>query len=182
MRNQSQQLEFQHALLRRRGDAFGGSLLCGNNPKISRPLDSKLPIHVVLRGVKGGMRRPKAFARVSEIIDQAARKHGVRIYKVANVGNHLHLVLKLVHVRAWSAFVREVAGRIGLLMRELGITEWGEKYWLERPFTRIVRSWGMAFRNLCDYVHLNVLEANGFISRRETRTLKDLRSIWSAGP
>lgn len=172
------QLELQDRHLIRRQDAFGGSLLKGNNPKQSRPLDSKQPIHVVFRAKKGGMRTPKAFAQVSRILETSARKHGVKIYNLANVGNHLHLVVKLGHVRAWSGFVREVCGRIGLLMKKLGVTSKGEGFWLMRPFTRIVKGWGRAFRNLCEYVYLNELEARGIISRKETRTVRELRAIW----
>lgn len=159
--------------------AFGGSLLNGNNPKGSRPLDSKQPIHVVFRGKKGGMLRPKAFARVAKLTETSAHKHGIKIYKFANVGNHLHLVIKLGHVRAWSGFVKEVCGGIGLLMKKMGVTIKGEGYWLVRPFTRIVRGWGQVFRNLCDYIYLNELEARGMISRKETRTVRELREIWA---
>jgi hypothetical protein len=55
------------------------------------------------------------------------------------------------------------------------------KYWKHRPFTRIVRGWRKAFRLACDYVELNILEAEGFISRRQTQTLRDLRAIWRDG-
>ena len=29
-----------------------------------------------------------------------------------------------------------------------------------------------------EYVELNILEAEGFISRKETKTLRELRAIW----
>ncbi len=177
MAKRTKQLEFQLVGLKRPQDAFGGSLLKGNNAKVKRPLDSKYPIHLVLRGVRGGMRLPKCHLAINKILDECGHKYGIRIYSRSNVGNHLHLIIKLARISNWAHFIREVAGRVGLLMRSVGATSMGESYWAERPFTRIVRSWGKAFKTLKEYVYLNQLEANGFISRRETRTLRELRLL-----
>ncbi len=174
------QLEFAGKGFRKPGDEFGGSLLKGN-PKCKRPLDSKFPVHLVLRATRGGMRLPKAFSVVNEIVTKTAQKHGFKVYRYANVGNHLHLLVKINHVRDWPAFIRELCGRIAQTMRELIKLPQGEAFWLFRPFTRIVRGWHKAFRSVCDYIHLNFLEAEGFISRKETKSLKDLRAIWGDG-
>ncbi len=175
------QLEFTGKGLGRPSDSFGGSLLNGNNPKVKRPVESKFPLHVVLRGVRGGMRLPKCHHNINDLLDECAKKYGVRIYARSNVGNHLHLIVKLGRVSNWPGFIREVSGRIGLLMRKVGASVKGESYWLHRPFTRIVRSWGKAFKQIKEYIYLNQLEANGFVSRKETKTLKDLRNIWADG-
>lgn len=165
--------------VRKTSNVFGGALLNGNNPKCARPLDSKLPLHIVLRGIRGGMRTPRAYRGISEILKRAERRHGVKIYSQANVGSHLHLVVKLRHISAWAGFIRDIAGSIGLLLKGLKqLTQAGECYWAHRPFTRVIRGWGRAYVTIREYVHLNQLEANGFISRSETKTLKDLRSIW----
>jgi len=154
--------------LRAPKDVFGGSLLT-SNPKVRRPLDSKLPTHVVLRATKSTMRKPQNFLKVNQAINNACRKHGVRLYEYANVGNHLHLLIKLRSRASWAGFIREITGRIAQLT---------ETKWLHRPFTRIVRGWKKAYQISREYVRLNVLEANGFISRAETKNLKDLRAIW----
>lgn len=173
------QLQFRDNLLKKPKDQFGGTLLKGNNPKCKRPLDSKYPIHLVLRAKKGGMRRLTLFNKVNDMVEACAKRHGVKVYRYANVGNHLHMVIRLSKISRWASFIRELTGKIAFLMRANRTTEAGEGYWLHRPFTRIVRSWKKGFKNLCEYVHLNVLEAQGFIKRKDTKTLKDLRAIWA---
>lgn len=181
VRKRHKQLSFEEKLIKKKPDRFGGALLKGNNPKYKRPLHSRYPVHLTLRAIKGGMRLPKLSERVKEIIERAAARRGVKIYRYANVGNHLHLVIRVTKLGQWAAFIREISGRIAALMREMGITESGERYWLHRPFTEVVRNWKQGFKQLCAYVHLNWLQAEGFINRRETKTLKDLRLIWSDG-
>jgi REP element-mobilizing transposase RayT len=157
------------------GDCFGGGLLKGN-PKTKRPLDSKLPIHLTLRAKKSVLRLPKNFAKVTNIIHESAEKHGVKIYKFANVGNHIHLALKIPRVGSWAGFIRELTGRIALACR---YTKAEKGFWMFRPHTRIVRGWKKAFGIVKDYIYLNWCEAEGHISRKETKTLKDLRAIFS---
>jgi putative transposase len=57
-------------------DHFGGRLLKGN-PKGRRPLDSKLPTHLVLRSTASHLRLPKTFLKVNELVDSVCRKHGI---------------------------------------------------------------------------------------------------------
>ncbi len=172
MTKRSKQLEFEG--LAKPKATFGGSLLKNSHAKTKRPLESKLPIHLVLRANRGGMRSPKSFQAVNEMVYGTARKYGVKVYEYANVGNHLHLLIKLPHIRRWLAFIRELTGKIALKMG-------GRKFWKQRPFTRIVAGWKRAYRIAKQYVHLNTLEAEGFISRKETKTLKDLHAIWQGG-
>ena len=112
-------------------------------------------------------------------VDRICKKHGVTLYKYANVGNHLHLLIKISHRRRWAAFIRELTGRVAQLVKEA--TGFEEGFWTQRPFTRIVRGWQRVFKIAKDYVELNFLESQGFISRNDTKTLKDLRAIWADG-
>jgi REP element-mobilizing transposase RayT len=150
-------------------DSFGGSLLT-SHPKSRRPLDSKLPTHLVLRAERSTLSTPRSFAVVNELVRNISRKHGVRLYEYANVGNHLHLLLKLRSRPSWAAFIRELTGRIAQLTNTR---------WKHRPYTRNVRGWRKAYQVAKEYVRLNVLEADGMISRQETKTLRDLRLIWA---
>lgn len=177
MARAAKQTSFHGKGFDRQGDCFGGSLLKGNNPKTKRPLESKLPIHLVLRAKKGTLGLPKTFKQVNETVAETSKKHGVKIYKYANLGNHLHILIKISSVRRWAAFIRELTGRIAQLVKEFTLDD--NSFWLHRPFTRIVRGWQKAFRTAKEYVELNQLEANGHISRHETKTLNDLRAIFS---
>lgn len=123
------------------------------------------------------MRLPKTFKLVNAAVGEISKRHGVKIYKYANLGNHLHILVKIPSVRRWSAYIRELTGRIAQLVKEQVPSE--DTFWLHRPFTRIVRGWRKAYRTAKEYVELNQLEAEGHISRKETKTLKDLRAIFS---
>jgi REP element-mobilizing transposase RayT len=126
------------------------------------------------------MRLPKTFRSVNQTVDRVCKKHGVRLYKYANVGNHLHMLIKVPHVRRWAPFIRELTGRIAQVAQGLKGPQKGiPKFWKQRPFTRIVRGWRRAFHTAKEYINLNFLEAEGFISRQETKTLKDLRAIFA---
>ena len=162
-------------------DTFGGSQFAKSNPKTKRPLASKLPLHVVLKANQGGMRLPKVYNEVNNLVVDISKKHAVTIYEWANVGNHIHLVVKLRNVTGWSAYIRELTGRIARHLQQTDISRKDAKFWRYRPFTRIVRSWKKAFRDAKDYVHLNWLEAERFIDRHDTKTLRDLRKIWADG-
>lgn len=162
-------------------DWFGGNIVGESkktNPKTKRPLSSKLPIHLTLRtDTKNSMRKPQAFGLVHKILVRTMKKHGVTLYDYSNVGNHLHILLKIPHVRRWPAFIRELTGRISQEMQGLKGPQKGEKYWPYRPYTRVVQGWKKAFRIVKEYIHLNDLEAEGFISRRDFRRLADLRAF-----
>lgn len=171
------QQEFAGKSFQKREDGFGGATLKGN-PKTNRPLESKMPIHLTMRARKSVLRLPKTFEVVNRTVYAVARKHGVKIYKFANVGNHLHMAIKIPHVRRWAAFIRELTGRLALVCRHFRDYK---SFWLYRPHTRIVRGWKKAFRIVKDYIDLNIWEAEGFISRKDIKTLKDLRLIFGTG-
>jgi len=75
--------------------------MVANSPEVAvktaRPLDPKRPVHLVLRSsrAKGpwSLLHPKNERRVRRVLDVTAAKYGVRVYRFANVGNHLHLLI-----------------------------------------------------------------------------------------
>lgn len=160
--------------LARPKDVFGGSLL-KSHPKTKRPLDSKWPTHLVLKANNNVLRRPGTLHRVDRQVRQSARRHGIKVYEYANVGNHLHLLIRIRKCSGWASFIRELTGRIAQLA---GVGRAAGKFWKFRPYTRIVRGWRTAYRIAKDYVRLNILEAEGRIDRKEVRTLKELRATF----
>jgi REP element-mobilizing transposase RayT len=170
MSKRPKQLEFQGSAFEKPKDWFGGAYLKGNHAKYKRPLESRFAIHVVLRATEAALRKPAVYRHVNLTVTRACRKYGVKLYEYANVGNHLHLLIKLPHIQIWGAFIREVTGRIAQIARGLKGRQKGDKpFWCHRPFTRVVRGWKRAYRLAKDYILLNQLEGEGLISRREHR-------------
>lgn len=145
---------------------FGGSLLKGN-PRESRPLSIKRPLHVVMRSslakAELSFLSPIRAKKIEATIRRLGLLKGVKVYRYANSGNHLHLVVLPRSREAFRAFLRSVTGIIARMT--LGVERGkglGKKFWDARPFTRIIE-WGREFRTISHYVLQNTLEAIGFI-------------------
>jgi len=161
--------------------SFGGSLLKNSHAKVARPLSSKQALHIVLRSddAQGARSMLKKERVIQNTFLKLGRKHGVKVYRVANAGNHLHLLVRFTQRRGLQNFLR---GSTGLIARKMMGRERGpalekdetriskKNFWTQRPFTRIV-SWGRDFNSTLAYVNLNTLESLGFISRNFTRAL-----------
>jgi REP element-mobilizing transposase RayT len=167
---------------------FGGSLLHGHRRK-SRPLNRKDAIHLVIRSSWAGAIPQTSLTHrsnkgaIHKILNQYAKKYSVRIYQIAIVSNHIHLVLRIPNVGAYRNFIRVITGAIAEhVMRRQSFKifkQWvlktgdplsksesqgkGQQFWQFRPFTRIL-NWGRDYRACVRYLEQNRLEAMGFIS------------------
>jgi REP element-mobilizing transposase RayT len=159
---------------------FGGELLNGRR-KSSRPLCGKSAIHTVLksqwaRGTNAFTHRDN-FTAIENLIRNRAKKYGIRIYRIAIVSDHIHLLLRAKRRWLYRAFISSLTGQIaqhvmkfqsfaGFLKRFAGEgyqkQHKEQKFWIYRPFTRIL-CWGRDYRNCLKYLLRNKLEALGFI-------------------
>ncbi len=97
-------------------------------------------------------------------IRRLARANGVRVYKFANVGNHLHLLIRFRNRMGFQKFLRTLSG---LVARRVTGAKKGNpvgKFWENLAFSRIVR-FGKDFVGVCEYIELNEMEAQGVWSR-----------------
>ena len=96
-------------------------------------------------------------------------KHGVRIYRFVNVGNHLHLLIGARKRAAFQNFLREISGRIAALVtgsrKAHPIGEKGRRFWDHLVYTRIV-SWGRELKAVTTYFIKNIFEAEGLLTRK----------------
>lgn len=164
---------------------FGGSLLKGN-PKEKRPLPVKGTLHLVLKSKRAfGARSMLAKSHVNQI-DRIVRKQakacGVKIYHFVNVGNHLHLVVRIESRVLYRMFIRSISGLIArqVLKKERGPqnllenkNSWAKEtqkfaFWVARPFSRLV-AWGRDYNNLASYMQKNRNQANSFGTNRSKR-------------
>jgi len=142
---------------------FGGSLMDQGHPRIKRPLHTKKPIHVTMRSSVAQGKRSllnRYAAQVTQTtLGECAKRAGVRIYRYQNVGNHIHLVIRLHHRQSWIRFVRSFTSLLKLRLERL----WREKIerlFDQRPFTRVC-SWGREFRSINDYFLKNYMDRWG---------------------
>jgi REP element-mobilizing transposase RayT len=155
----------------KRGSVSHGGDLSKGKRKVRRPVDPKQALHLVLRSSKArgenSMLHPKHCKHIHEFTHSVGKRLGIRIYRYANVGNHIHLLIKVPSRAIWRRFLRELAGGIpiivtgakkgaGLKRNEGSI----RGFWDGLAFTRIVR-FGRDFKTLCNYIVKNLFEAAG---------------------
>jgi REP element-mobilizing transposase RayT len=157
---------------------FGGSLIKGN-AREARPLSLKRPLHLVLRSTLAtgalSFLNPERRKQIQDLIERSARFHGVKLYRYANSGNHLHLIILPKSRLAYRRFIRAISGRIAriVLGAERGRAK-GIQFWDALPFTRILE-WGKDFDRVKSYLKQNTLEALGFVPYR-ARSKSKLRA------
>jgi putative transposase len=145
---------------------FGGSLTKGN-PREARPVSTRQPMHLVMRselanGERSFLRKSNA-KRIEALVRKLAQEKGVKLYRFANSGNHLHFLVLPSSRKAFRGYIRAISGLIARI--SLGVERGkakGLKFWDARPYTKIVE-WGREFRSVCNYILRNTLEAIGFI-------------------
>jgi REP element-mobilizing transposase RayT len=171
-RRKSPQLE----LLKKEKLAFGGDgFTTREGRRGHRPLVTRESMHLVLRSSRA--KRDWSFKKadnekaIREILKKFSLKYGVRILSAANVGNHIHIHLKLSNRHTYRPFIRAITSAIAMAVT--GINKWTKignkrlKFWDRRPYTRVVQGF-RAFLNLRDYIRINTLEGYG-IKREHAR-------------
>lgn len=139
---------------------FGGSLLIGKR-KTARVLDSRKPIHFVLKCNKSVILHAHR-KRLRYLLFFYAKKFGIKVYKESVQKDHWHFCLKITNRHLYRSFIRALTGTIAL--------QFGKGLWIQRPFSRIV-TWGRDFLTVLDYIHLNECEVSGIVpyAIRKTR-------------
>lgn len=127
------------------------------------------------------MLHPKHRNHIESFVQKTARRWGVKLYRFANVGNHIHLLIQVSTREAWKSFSRELSGGIAqivtgaqkgsALARMQGSTtpESAKRgFWDHLLFTRIV-SFGRDFNGMAKYLIKNLFEAAGVPMQRLLR-------------
>lgn len=112
------------------------------------------------------MLHPKHCDHIHDATRAVARRWGIRIYRYANVGNHIHLLIRVPSRSAWRSFLRQLAGGIALIVTgakkgaPLTKNEADRGFWDHLAFTRIVR-FGQDYRGVALYLIQNLFEVAG---------------------
>src|SRR5712672_2799381 len=89
----------------------GGAVRRGRR-KLERPVSVRRPMHVVLTSqqARGPWSLRKHARAVRDALRSMARRFEIRIYDFANVGTHLHLLVRARRRESFQAFLRSFAG------------------------------------------------------------------------
>lgn len=133
--------------------------------KGQRPLDSKRPIHLVLRSshAKGPLSLILYSKWIRELLGRLTRRWGIVLYEFSCNSNHLHLLIRAKSREGFGHFLRAFAGAVA--MKVTGACKgkpFGKRFWDTLAFSRLAE-WGKSFRALKKYVIRNSLEALGVI-------------------
>ena len=146
---------------------FGGSLNKSKR-KVARPLNPKLPTHLVLKATNPFLLL-KDKTKVEKVLRQQAHRAGVRLYDCGVHADHIHLAALF---KTRQSYVRWIRAITSILVRQIH----GLK-WRLRPYTRI-SAWGKAFNNLKAYIGKNRAEGK-MIVEVELVVGRFARSFWS---
>lgn len=146
---------------------FGGVLLKNSHAKEKRPISTKQAMHLVLRSsvAKGSLsfRSSRLRRPVEKLVRSYCDRFGISLYEFANVGNHLHLLVRVKNRFTFPSFIKALTGVIARLVlgAQRGSPK-GIRFWDYRPYSRIV-AWKRGYQIAKDYVIQNRLEALGVI-------------------
>ena len=156
---------FKQFALFKAPDLFHGSNLRQGKRKIARPLDPKRTIHLILKSSQArgerSLLQPRYTKRIQLLIEQVAKQYGIKIYQFANVGNHLHLLVKTQTRLEFQNFLRVITGKIAILVTQAKKGQKRGKFWDGLSFTRVV-NWGKDFDRLVKYFIKNQIESFGY--------------------
>jgi REP element-mobilizing transposase RayT len=158
--------------------AYGGDLRKKAKNRGHRPLVFRSgTVHLCLRSTKATGRHsflnPALRKQVDVYVRSFSARKGVHILSFANVGNHIHLHVKLINSTLYKAWIRGLSS--GLAMLSMGLEGFkklkkeGKKFWDQRPFSRVIQSF-QHFLNTKAYVEINKLEAMG-MSRKQAELI-----------
>ena len=149
----------------------GGAIRSGRR-KLARPIDSKRPMHLVVRSEKArgtfSLLSYRHEKKIRFLVQSQAKRYGVRVYRYANSGNHLHLVVRARTRAGFQNFVRALTGKVAQLVTSAKKGQAFGKFWDGLAYSRVAE-WGRAFRNIVDYVIINELEAAGIFGFRKKK-------------
>ena len=129
---------------------------------------------------------PKHCNTIELFTHALARRLGVKLYRYANVGNHLHLLVQVPSRAIWKRFLRELTGTIAIIVtgakkgNALQKNETDRGFWDHLAFTRIVK-FGRDFTGVALYLVKNLFESAGVPMKRLLAEGYRIRSIEGLG-
>jgi REP element-mobilizing transposase RayT len=144
------------------GDTEHGGTVRRSRRKTERPVSTRFPMHVVLHSQRAygswSLRRHERGVR--QALAACARRNGVKVHGFANVGSHLHLLVRARRREAFQGFLRSFAGIVARTVtgaRKRNPLA-GGRFWSALAWSRVVY-WGRDYRSVRHYIFRNQIEA-----------------------
>lgn len=155
---------------RRYGRTQQGGLNSEGRRKQERPLSTKKWIHLVLKSDKAKGRLSFLNARNQPFVEATmrtkAKRFGVKIAEMVNVGSHLHVKIRIASRATFQQFLKSVTT---LIARHVTGARRGKpfgRFWQGLAFTRVLRT-SLEELNLRGYLEANRREATQSYAARE---------------
>lgn len=126
---------------------FGGSLNKGKRKK-ARPLNFKLPLHLVFKATNCFLLM-KNKDKVEQTLRRYAGRARVEIFELGVHADHIHVAALFKTRQSYLQWIRSITSVLVLQIHGLK--------WRLRPYTRI-SAWGKAFHTLKRYIWKNRAE------------------------
>jgi REP element-mobilizing transposase RayT len=139
-----------------------GGVVGRGRRKLERPVSTRRPMHVVLQSdrARGAWSMRKHERGVREALRACVSRSGVRVYEFANVGSHLHLLVRARRREAFQRFLRTFAGIVARVVTgaRRGRPLRGGPFWSTLAWSRVV-AWGRDYWGMRNYIFRNRIEA-----------------------
>jgi REP element-mobilizing transposase RayT len=130
--------------------------------KLERPVSTRRSMHLTLHSIRarGAWSLLRHERTVGEALRACARRSGVRVYEFANVGSHLHLLVRARKRKDFQAFLRSFAGIVArkVTRARRGRPLRGGRFWSSLAWSRVV-TWGRDWMTVRHYIFRNRIEA-----------------------
>jgi hypothetical protein len=120
-------------------------------------------MHVVLHSKRayGDWSLSRHGRAVRAALDSCAQRNGIKVYGFANVGSHLHVLVRARRREAFQGFLRSFAGIVARAItgarRSRPLT--GGRFWSALAWSRVVH-WRQDYSNVQHYIFRNTIEAS----------------------
>jgi REP element-mobilizing transposase RayT len=119
----------QLSLLASQPKSYGGDLLRTRIGRAhGRPIDTHNSMHLVLRSTKAtgdwSFWRGENKVKIQRIVTKFSLKYGVKVFSMANVGNHIHFHIKLSNRYTYKPFIRALTSAIAMAVT--GASRWNK--------------------------------------------------------
>ena len=161
--------------------SHGGDIAKGKR-KLERPLSTKHFIHLCLKSSKAtgklSLKLPKNEMYIDELVRKKARKFGIKIDRLVNVKNHLHMKIKISSRENFKSFLKSITAQIARFVTGARKGKPFGKFWNALAFTRVIKSRREEIY-INGYFDANHIESN-FSYREREQYLKFFKD-WVSG-